>query len=699
MLKFQNKNQKLFSLKIFFTLNILCFFISLKAYANNDIPILSKTIITAEKQALSTDNLENAQEKIKKMAGSASLVSSQDLQNKFAVTVKDMLDYVPGVVAQERTGQESRLSIRGSGLSRTYHLRGLNLYQDGVPITLADGASDFQDIDPLALDHIEIFKGANAFHLGSATLGGAINYISPTGYNSSPLTLRIEGGSFGSVRGNISAGKVIDKFDYFTSLTEFKSDGYRQQNQQFDSKFFSNFGYRFNQNVENRTFLTIVNSNLELPGTLTRGQMNNDPKQANSSNLKYKYERNFNLLRLANKTSWRYENFLANAGIYTNLKDLDHPIYQVFDQKTQNYGAFADSTIKHNILNFENEFLVGGNLSFGSTNSKQFENINGSAGALRVKGEERAENAVFYAQNSLQATKKLSIILGSQFIYSKRDYRDHFLSDGNQSGVREYFGTSPKIGAIYDYDKNLQFYSNLSGAYEPPTFSEVRQTQGAGLANISAQKSYTLEVGTRRTKSDFNWDLSLYHSRLKDELILYTIAPNTTPQAINADKTMHQGVELGFDSKILSNIFSSKSTNSGDKILLRATYTLNDFRFINDKTYGNKSIPGAPKHYVRGELRYENPQGFYFTPNVEISPQGFFIDAQNKVKSSNYWVLGINTGFDFDKHLSVYLNAKNLLDKKYAPTADVLASTKDVDPQVYYPANARSFFAGLKYKF
>ena len=28
---------------------------------------------------------------------------------------------------------------------------------------------------------------------------------------------------------------------------------------------------------------------------------------------------------------------------------------------------------------------------------------------------------------------------------------------------------------FYDYDKNLQFYSNLSGAYEPPTFSEVRQ--------------------------------------------------------------------------------------------------------------------------------------------------------------------------------------------------------------------------------
>jgi iron complex outermembrane receptor protein len=698
MLKFRNKNQKFFLSKIFFALNILCFSVTLTAYATNETPILAKTIINAKKQALSADNFETAQEKIKKIAGSATLVESKDLQNKFTVTVKDMLDYVPGVIAQERSGQESRLSIRGSGLSRTFHLRGLNLYQDGVPINLADGASDFQDIDPLALDHIEIFKGANALHLGSATLGGAINYVSPTGYNSSPLSARIEGGSFGSVRGNLSSGKVIDKFDYFASLTEFKSDGYRQQNQQFDTKFFSNFGYRFNQNVENRTYLTIVNSNLELPGALTRAQMNSNPKQANAGNLKLKQERNFNLLRIANKTSWLYENYNANAGFYGNFKDLDHPIFEVLDQKTENYGAFADSTIKNNIFNYENEFLLGGNLSFGSTNAQQFINNNGSAGSLTVKGKEQSENVVFYAQNTLHATKKLSIILGSQFIYSKRNYSDHFLSNGDQSGVRKYFGTSPKISTIYNYDKNLQFYSNLSGAYEPPTFTEVRQTSGAGLANISAQKSYSLEVGTRRTKSAFNWDLSLYRSHLKDELILYSITPNRT-QALNADKTLHQGVELGFDTKILSNIFAKKFNDAGDKIILRATYTLNDFRFVNDKIYGNKSIPGAPKHYVRGELRYENPFGFYLNPNVEISPQGIFIDANNSVKSANYWVLGLNTGFDFNKKFSIYLDGRNLLNKNYSPTTNVLSNRTNADPAVYYPANGRSFFAGLKYKF
>ena len=151
--------------------------------------------------------------------------------------------------------------------------------------------------------------------------------------------------------------------------------------------------------------------------------------------------------------------------------------------------------------------------------------------------------------------------------------------------------------------------------------------------------------------------------------------------------------------KILSNIFSQKSTNSGDKIVLRATYSLNDFRFVNDKTYGNKLIPGAPKHYVRAELRYENPLGFYFNPNVEIIPQGFFIDAKNSVKSANYWTFGLNTGFDFSKKLSIYLDGKNLLNKKYSPTTNVLSNSTMRDPAVYYPANGRSFFAGLKYKF
>lgn len=660
---------------------------------NNKTILLPQVNVIANKESLTATDTKAAHEKVKTIPGSVGIVESKELQNKFSVTVKDMLDFVPGVIAQPKAGQESRLSIRGSGLSRNFHLRGINLYQDGIPINLADGAADFQDMDVLAMDHIEVYKGANGLQFGSATLGGAINFVSSTGYNASPFSTRVEAGSFGTRRGQISSGKVIGKFDYYVSLSEFHSDGYRNQNAQNDSKFYSNFGYRINGNVENRTYLTMVNSKLELPGALTRTQMNSDPKMANTSNVTGRQERNFDELRIANKTSWVYDNISANAGIYTNLKDLDHPIFQIIDQKTENFGAFADSTFKGNISGLKNEFLIGTNLSSGTTDSKRFTNISGSRGALTVDGDEKAETANLYLQDTLHTTEKLSLIAGLQFIYSKRDYRDRFLSDGDQSGVREYRGTSPKIGAVYDYEKNLQFYTNLSAAYEPPTFTEVRQTTASGLANISAQKSYTFEIGTRRTKEDINWDLALYRSHLRDELMLYTIAPNTV-QAVNADKTIHQGVELGFDAKLLQNILDK----SGDKLIWKTAYTYNDFRFDGDSTYGNNKLPGAPEHYIRTEFRYDNPVGFYITPSFEISPKGFAIDSANTVKSSSYWLLGLGAGIDFNKNLGMFFDARNLLNKNYSATADVLSTATTANPSVYYPGNSRSFYAGLKYK-
>ena len=90
------------------------------------------------------------------------------------------LDYVPGVFAQPKWGDDTRLSIRGSGLSRNFHLRGVQLYMDGIPINTADGYGDFQEIDPTAYRYVEVYKGANALRFGANSLGGAINFVTPT---------------------------------------------------------------------------------------------------------------------------------------------------------------------------------------------------------------------------------------------------------------------------------------------------------------------------------------------------------------------------------------------------------------------------------------------------------------------------------------------------------------------------------------
>ncbi|MFM7558003.1 MAG: TonB-dependent receptor family protein [Alphaproteobacteria bacterium] len=659
--------------------------------------ILPTINVIANKKALPANDSESFLLNLQKNSGAVSMVNKADLQNNFAINVKDMFDFAPGVLAQVKTGQEARLSIRGSGLSRNFHLRGINLYQDGVPINLADGSGDFQDIDPLAFDHLEIFKGASGFHLGSASLGGAINFVSPTGYNASSLKMRAEAGSFGTYRGHVSSGMVKGNFDYYSSLSTMKSDGFRKQNNQAEAKFYSNFGYRINNNLENRTFLTFVNSNLEMAGALTKDQMRNNPKQANIANLNNKQERNFNQIRLANKTSLVKENEIYNFGFYSNLKDLDHPIFQVVDQKTYNFGIFGDGKINHKLFDYKNEVNFGVNLSYGLTNAKRFVNKSGSATNMTQKGDEKSQNAIVFVENKLQLSPKFSLILASQFINAKRNFKDRFLSDGNQTGKREYFGISPKIGGVYNFDKDTEIFSNFSGAYEPPTFTEVRQTSASGLANINAQKSYNFEIGTRRHNREVNFDIALYHSILHDELMLYTIAPTVT-QAINASKTMHQGIEAGIDATLVKNIFKNAENNNlfGDKLGWRMVYNFNDFRFKNDKVYGNNIITGAPKHYVRAELKYENNSGFYLTPNFEYVPFGFFIDSKNTVKTPNYMVWSVNSGFKFNKNLAIYLDVKNIFDKKYSPTTDVLSVATNNNPSVYHPVNLRQIMTGIK---
>src|SRR5690348_15821518 len=151
--------------------------------------------------------------------GGADLVKADEYKDRQAVSLRDALLFSPGVYAQPRFGQEIRLSIRGSGISRGYHMRGLTLLQDGIPINLADDNGDFQELDPTILDHLEVYRGANAFRFGGTTLGGAINGVTPTGRSSPGLRARLDGGSFDTQRGLLSYGAAGAHLDGWAAVT------------------------------------------------------------------------------------------------------------------------------------------------------------------------------------------------------------------------------------------------------------------------------------------------------------------------------------------------------------------------------------------------------------------------------------------------------------------------------------------------
>lgn len=655
-------------------------------------PALSSVEVQAQREALSAASVQVAKEKLNQTAGGTAVVEAESFEAGKAVTIKDMLDFTPGVFAQSRVNEEARLSIRGSGLSRTFHMRGIRLLQDGIPINLADGGSDFQDIDPLALQHVEVYKGANALQYGAANLGGAINFVTPTGYTTPNSVLRLDAGSHEFARAQFKTGDVLGNWDYFASLSQLRSDGFRQFSGQKNTRLNANAGLKISPQLETRFYVIHGEMNQELPGNLTKAQLQTNPTQANAASAAANSQRDFLITRLANKTTWISPTGVEyNAGVYAVDKNLYHPLsFGLIDQQTRDVGTFGNRIAQGELWGLRHDTTLGYNLVHGITEARIFNHVRGDRISLRSHEDQKAHNMELYGESRLHLTDSVQWINGLQWTHAKRTADDQFLSDGDGSYQRRYAQFSPKTGLLWQASEAAQVYGNLSRAFEPPTFSETSPTRA-----LEAQESTTFEVGTRAVTQQIRWDISAYYSQLNNEFVSYQLNPLVPGLSaiLNADNTVHQGVEIG-----LAGPFTRDLLRAGDTLNWQLAYTFGRFRFDNDRVYGNAAIPGIPEHYVRAKLDYANTLGWTLSPNIEYVPKGYFVDLANTLSTDPYLLLGLNASYKFSDTLRVFVDARNLTDKVYAATTGVIVNANGADSAQFAPGEGRSVYAGVEVK-
>jgi iron complex outermembrane recepter protein len=655
-------------------------------------PALSSVEVQAQREALSAASVQVAREKLNQTAGGTAVVEAESFEAGKAVTIKDMLDFTPGVFAQSRVNEEARLSIRGSGLSRTFHMRGIRLLQDGIPINLADGGSDFQDIDPLALQHVEVYKGANALQYGAANLGGAINFVTPTGYTTPNSVLRLDAGSHEFARAQFKTGDVLGNWDYFASLSQLRSDGFRQFSGQKNTRLNANAGLKISPQLETRFYVIHGDLNQELPGNLTKAQLQSNPTQANAASEAANSQRDFLITRLANKTTWISPTGVEyNAGVYAVDKNLYHPLsFGLIDQQTRDVGTFGNRIAQGELWGLRHDTTLGYNLVHGITEARIFNHVRGDRISLRSHEDQKAHNMELYGESRLHLTDSVQWINGLQWTHAKRKADDQFLSDGDGSYQRRYAQFSPKTGLLWQASEAVQVYGNLSRAFEPPTFSETSPTRA-----LEAQESTTFEVGTRGMAQEIRWDISAYYSQLNNEFVSYQLNPLVPGLSaiLNADNTVHQGVEIG-----LAGPFTRDLLRGGDTLNWQLAYTFGRFRFDNDRVYGNAAIPGIPEQYVRAKLDYANTLGWTLSPNIEYVPQGYFVDLANTLSTDPYLLLGLNASYKFSDTLRVFVDARNLTDKVYAATTGVIVNANGADSAQFSPGEGRSIYAGVEVK-
>src|SRR5215510_3027256 len=161
--------------------------------------------------------------------GAFTVKTNDDMELGRASNFEDLLQRTPGVFLQSENGMEvSKISIRGSGITSEDEPLGVMFLMDGLNYNQGDGETVLEDIDIAVINYAEVFRGADAFKYGALTLGGAINLVPFTGYNAAPFQARLEGGSYGFFRGDMSGGGVQGPFDEYGAIDFRERVGFRE---------------------------------------------------------------------------------------------------------------------------------------------------------------------------------------------------------------------------------------------------------------------------------------------------------------------------------------------------------------------------------------------------------------------------------------------------------------------------------------
>ena len=668
---------------------------------------LDPVIVSDKKNDTTTQmSFTDAIIKSREIPGGVSIVNMDNVKEGRVSTWTDSLGLASGVFIQDRFGtEEARISIRGSALSRTYHSFGIKVMQDGIPINYADGFFDMQAIDPGAARYVEVLRGVNASSYGSSTLGGAINFISPTGYESKTPVGRAEAGSFGYARLQAMTGGVTRPedpaakvWDYNLSASELTQSGYRDHSDQDSQKATGNLGVRINNELESRIFFGAVRSRSQLPGYLTKEQIQTNPRLANNPAWPDSFQRrDVDSYRIANKTVYTSGDYTFEFAAYMMRHELWHPISigapnLFITQNTDTYGGQLKVINTGSFMGLKNQFTFAYLPDAGKTSGTTGFGFSFTPPSNPPSSTQFSQNHRVLLEQKLNITAKTILVGSMQYAHARRK-----LDNGASGFDRDFSAWIPGLGFIHQLNSSSQVFGNVTRNFEAPIFGIASSTN---MPATKSQTGTTVELGLRgesgwdENRSQLGWDVTFYRSQLKNEFqticdgALIACNAGTT---VNVPNTLHQGLELGLDGVIQR------------QWEVRTSLLYSDFRFDDHPVHGNNRLPGLPSVIIRSEMLYRWGDAMgeralpanYFGPRVEWVPTRAAMDNTNTVYNDTYVILGWKAGGLIDQKTSWFLDLRNLTDKRYAATTNIAANYQGNAGAAYYPGIGRSMYVGL----
>jgi iron complex outermembrane receptor protein len=674
-------------------------------------PPLADIVVTATRVAVPAYNVP----------ASISDVPAAALQNDaLGINLSDDIGFVPGLLAFDRHNyaQDQQVSIRGIGSNSAFGIRGVRIYQDGMPQTGPDGQGQISQFNLDSAQRVEVLEGPFSALYGNAS-GGVIQIFTADGTAPGQVRAKLGYGSFGQVRAGVDASDAVGPLAYNLDFTHFSWDGYRPHQNARNESFNSKVNYTFGP----RNTLTFVANVVSRPGAddplgLTAAQFAANPDQAAPAAVQFDTRKGLEQqqggvvynLGLTDHQSLR---LMGYYGHRTVLQFLSIPVAAQKAPTSSGAVISLDRGFGGGDIRWTWQGPVAGRplswvagVSFDTQNElrRGYNNFSGSLlgveGALRRDENDIAKDIDEYTQASWELAPRWSLTAGVRHSEVRFISVDHYITptNGNDSGGITYTATSPVAGALFAARPWLHLYASYGKGFQTPLDSELAyRPDGAPGLNFALRpaRSNNGEIGAKiATGDDFSAAVAAFDTRTDDEIVVATNAGGRSTYQ-NAGRTRRSGAQLSVDYRFagkwraqIAYTFVAALYIDGYQTCVTAPCSTPSLPIGS----GNR-LPGVPHSDAYARLSWGGELGW----NANVSGQYMSNIAANDANTAfarAYAVFNMAGGYGAEigsTQLGAFVRVNNILDRRYAGSVIV----DDSNAQYFEPAPGFNVFAGV----
>ena len=518
-----------------------------------------------------------------RIPGSGQVVDSATLASSRAFTVNEALRKVPGIVARDEEGFGLRPNIGIRGLNPTRSSKVL-LLEDGLPFTIAPyGANESYYHPPVdRFERIEVLKGSGQILFGPQTIGGVINYVTPsipvrtTGFVSLTPGNRDYLNAHGRFGG--TWGRVGLLLDYVRK----QGDGARDNvgSQLNDANVKASFALSPTERLTVRGNYYAEDSRITYSG-LTEAEYAAAPYSnpfVNDSmlldrwggSLAHRIELGGSSLTTTvygysiSRDWWRQSSFSSQrpndasdpaCGGIGNLSTScgnegrlrDYQVWGFEPRLALTHGLFGLSARTDVGARFHAEVQDRLKVNGATPNAREpGPSSDPNSGIREINN--RQNRAVSAWVQSRLVLGQLTVSPGLRVEHIEYERSNYLASAAFPQGTR---GTStlteliPGLGATIQAGTRATLFAGVHRGFAPPRTEDVIDNATGGVVDLEAEQSWNLEAGARlRPAEGLSLEATLFRMDFENQIIAASLAGGTGAGLTSAGRTLHQGAEL-----------------------------------------------------------------------------------------------------------------------------------------------------------